>query len=131
DVLSHQHMRQVWFCGVHTDIGGGYKEHGLSDIPLAWMVQKAAAHGLKFQKGHQVKITPNINGEMHDSRKGFPACFYRKQKRSFNPGKHLSGSGQKIKPVIHKSVLQRKLNRNNKSTPPYFPWILHHDYDVS
>ena len=38
-----QNMEQVWFAGVHCDVGGGYPEHGLSDITLAWMVGKATA----------------------------------------------------------------------------------------
>lgn len=128
-VLSHQHMRQVWFCGVHTDIGGGYREHGLSDIPLEWMVQKAFDHGLKFQKGHQMQITPDIDGVMHDSRKGFPSNLYRKKARSFG-SLTWDSTVEDIKPVIHQSVLQRTLNRNNKTDPPYAPWILQHEYCV-
>ena len=30
-------LKQVWFAGVHSDIGGGYPAHGLSDLTLAWM----------------------------------------------------------------------------------------------
>ncbi|KAF8527196.1 hypothetical protein BU17DRAFT_61815 [Hysterangium stoloniferum] len=32
-----QVVRQVWFSGCHSDIGGGYQAHDLSDITLAWM----------------------------------------------------------------------------------------------
>ncbi|TFK77140.1 hypothetical protein BDN72DRAFT_807618 [Pluteus cervinus] len=32
-----QILRQVWFNGCHSDIGGGYKEHDLSDLTLTWM----------------------------------------------------------------------------------------------
>ena len=71
----------------------------------------------------------NINGKMHDSRKGFPACLYRKKERNFNPGKQSSDFRQ-IKPVVHKSVLQRKLNKNNKRDASYSPWILNQEYDV-
>jgi hypothetical protein len=28
-----QELKQVWFAGVHCDVGGGYQETGLSDIP--------------------------------------------------------------------------------------------------
>jgi uncharacterized protein (DUF2235 family) len=30
-----QELKQVWFAGVHCDVGGGYPVHGTSDIPLA------------------------------------------------------------------------------------------------
>ncbi|KAK0544354.1 hypothetical protein OC846_000590 [Tilletia horrida] len=38
DKKTHQTVKQVWFTGSHPDIGGGFYEHGLSDITLAWMV---------------------------------------------------------------------------------------------
>ncbi|KAG1769175.1 hypothetical protein EDD22DRAFT_1048164 [Suillus occidentalis] len=33
-----QILKQCWFSGEHSDIGGGWKDHDLSDITLAWMV---------------------------------------------------------------------------------------------
>jgi len=40
---------QVWFAGAHADIGGGYvkwnkHEHGLSHLPLTWMIQRLQYH---------------------------------------------------------------------------------------
>jgi uncharacterized protein (DUF2235 family) len=46
---SHpQDIEQVWFAGVHSDIGGGYSEpaSGLAKITLEWMLEKAEAQGL-------------------------------------------------------------------------------------
>lgn len=43
-----QEMRQVWFTGVHCDIGGGYPATGLSDLALLWMIDRARAYGLEF-----------------------------------------------------------------------------------
>ncbi|KAH8798392.1 hypothetical protein DL96DRAFT_1688152 [Flagelloscypha sp. PMI_526] len=34
----HQVLKQVWFSGDHSDIGGGWERHELGDISLAWMV---------------------------------------------------------------------------------------------
>jgi uncharacterized protein (DUF2235 family) len=34
-------VKQRWFPGVHSDIGGGYKETGLSDLSMAWMIEEA------------------------------------------------------------------------------------------
>ena len=44
-----QDVKQVWFAGVHADIGGGYREaeSSLSKYPLAWMIEEAAAAGLR------------------------------------------------------------------------------------
>jgi len=42
-----QTLEQVWFAGVHCDVGGGYPETGLSDITLSWMLGKAINLGLQ------------------------------------------------------------------------------------
>jgi uncharacterized protein (DUF2235 family) len=44
-----KNLRQVWFPGVHSDIGGGYPEadSGLSKFALEWMISEATAHGLR------------------------------------------------------------------------------------
>jgi uncharacterized protein (DUF2235 family) len=44
-----QVVEQVYFTGVHCDVGGGYPECGLSDITLSWMMGKAKALGLEFE----------------------------------------------------------------------------------
>jgi uncharacterized protein (DUF2235 family)/membrane protease YdiL (CAAX protease family) len=43
-----QDVRQVWFAGVHSDVGGGYPDDdsGLSRYPLLWMATQAGAAGL-------------------------------------------------------------------------------------
>ncbi|KAF9535428.1 hypothetical protein CPB83DRAFT_841726 [Crepidotus variabilis] len=39
-----QYVKQVWFAGCHTDIGGGYDNHDLSDLTLAWMAGELAPY---------------------------------------------------------------------------------------
>jgi uncharacterized protein (DUF2235 family) len=45
-----QMMEQCWFSGDHCDVGGGHERRDgaarLSDIPLAWMQERARAAGL-------------------------------------------------------------------------------------
>lgn len=43
-----QDVKEVWFSGVHGDIGGGYPEQqsGLAKIPLSWMLREVKATGL-------------------------------------------------------------------------------------
>lgn len=41
-------IKQVWFEGAHSDVGGGYEEAGLSDTALLWMAAEAQAQGLVF-----------------------------------------------------------------------------------
>lgn len=46
-------IKQVWFAGVHSDIGGGYKpdreQRLLSNIPMMWMLQESETAGLAFE----------------------------------------------------------------------------------
>jgi len=83
-IRENQTVKQVWFAGMHTDVGGGY---------------------------------PDPNSHMHNSRQGTFARFYRKKERSWD-------SDKRGKPILHESVIQRKLNKNNTASPPYNPWIL-------
>jgi uncharacterized protein (DUF2235 family) len=65
-----QNVVQVWFAGVHSDVGGSYKERGLSDVALVWMLENAERHGLQLNQGWKDALGPDPLGEMHESRKG-------------------------------------------------------------
>jgi len=81
-----QDILQVWFSGVHGDIGGGYPEaqSGLSKYPLIWMIEEAVKCGLqvnprnvnqlawgKQRKGSPFSyVAPDVRGEVHTSLKG-------------------------------------------------------------
>jgi uncharacterized protein (DUF2235 family) len=44
--LAGQHVLQVWFPGVHSDIGGGYGDKGIGNITWDFMMRQAARRGL-------------------------------------------------------------------------------------
>lgn len=121
DLKPGQTVKQVWFCGMHTDVGGGYAESALSDIPLEWMKRRAVEHGLKIYR--EMKLNTDPNGFMHDSRGSLLTKLYRRKVRSMNPFIHG-------KATIHESVLMRKLNPRNLIDPPYQPWILDGSYEL-
>ena len=52
DKWKDQDSLQVWFAGVHADIGGGYPEiqSALSKYPLLWMIEEAVKCGLKVDR---------------------------------------------------------------------------------
>jgi uncharacterized protein (DUF2235 family) len=45
-----QVLEQVWFSGVHCDVGGSYPETGLANITLSWMLTKAVALGIEVDQ---------------------------------------------------------------------------------
>ncbi|MGI4020385.1 MAG: DUF2235 domain-containing protein [Janthinobacterium lividum] len=64
-----QVMEQVWFPGVHSNIGGGYPDQGLSDITLNWMINKAKETGLGFEKKYLDKeLNPDVSGKLYHSK---------------------------------------------------------------
>jgi uncharacterized protein (DUF2235 family) len=68
-------LKQVWFCGAHTDIGGGYKPDRdgslLSDIPLSWMIRQAKGAGLSIEPHLSGRLRPNARAKLHQSRRSF------------------------------------------------------------
>lgn len=80
-----QELKQVWFAGVHCDVGGGYKETALSDLALLWMVHQARRYGLEFdaealsevgpqdmapEDSVEFRVRPDSMGALHTSRTG-------------------------------------------------------------
>jgi uncharacterized protein (DUF2235 family) len=66
-------LKQVWFAGFHSDIGGGYPEteSGLAKITLRWMLREAEAAGLLVDAGRRDAAIaagqgPDPDGKMHD-----------------------------------------------------------------
>jgi len=66
-------LKQVWFVGCHSDVGGGYPEteSGLSKIALRWMVREAEAAGLLVDAGRRDAAIaagqgPDPDAKMHD-----------------------------------------------------------------
>jgi uncharacterized protein (DUF2235 family) len=69
------HVEQRWFVGAHANVGGGYENDLLAQIPLQWLMNKAIAHGLQF------KNTVVIDGDentcpIHDSLKEMAHGIY-------------------------------------------------------
>ncbi|AFK05469.1 Protein of unknown function DUF2235 (plasmid) [Emticicia oligotrophica DSM 17448] len=47
---EHHDCEEVFFAGVHSDVGGSYEEEGLSKITLEWMLGEASHCGLQLDK---------------------------------------------------------------------------------
>jgi uncharacterized protein (DUF2235 family) len=79
-----QTLEQVWFAGVHSEIGGGSASASLSDIALLWMVKRARECGLLVNAdalkvgdddGAGTPILPQYAAPIVDSRKGLYAAL--------------------------------------------------------
>ena len=76
-------LKQVWFAGNHSDIGGSYPEceSRLSDISFGWMVEEVAAlpSALLIDKS-LLQLSPGPTGMQHDERKSSWVFRIGKQK---------------------------------------------------
>ena len=50
NVQKRKRVKQIWFPGVHSNVGGGYIDTGLSDIALKWMIDEAVEAGLNVRE---------------------------------------------------------------------------------
>ncbi len=68
-------MKQVWFTGAHSDIGGSTTPDAdgglLSDNSLAWMIREASAAGLSIEDHLQNQATGAPLASINHSRTGF------------------------------------------------------------
>ncbi len=106
-------LRQVWFAGVHSDIGGAYgpdRETGacVSDTALAWMLDEAGAAGLVLEPHLRARLTDGVRAPVNRSRRH----IYRFRKPLY---RNLVVPGKPTK--IHHSVQRRYLEDANYRPP--------------
>lgn len=126
---DQQDVKEVWFAGVHSDVGGGYpeEESALAKIALEWMVREAEPFGLvvdqhafdRYVLGENSDYTaPSALGEIHKSLKGlwwpvellpkktWDSVQERKILRRPSPNKPRT-IPEEPRPVVHQSVIER------------------------
>lgn len=83
-------LKQVWFAGVHTDIGGGYDDHRLGDFAGKWLVDEACAFGLHCEPHLILTLKPDHRAPQHNEYKGFYKLLRRSRTRQVEPHLHHS-----------------------------------------
>ena len=113
-------VEQVWFCGCHSNIGGGYADTGLSDVSLIWMCARAAElGGLDFDRAFlkdRKHVKPSVFGLLEHSEQGWPVSWpwpYNRRVLSPNAVKvNVVWNGEDpsqvhLNEMVHWSVLER------------------------
>ncbi len=124
DQKKPDRIQEVWFAGVHSDVGGGYPDADLEHVPLVWMAEQAARRGeLRFTNGaiQAFREAASALGPRHDSRDGL-GVFYRYGPRVIKD--EVSEGGP---PVIHHSVAERMVFGSDGYAPIVLPstaWVL-------
>jgi uncharacterized protein (DUF2235 family) len=149
--IKDERLSQVWFSGVHTNVGGGYPDDALAYIPFVWMITEAQRCGLKFKSDYANQpASPDLmisdpdtfknaisrrdkDGRAYDPRKGFGG-YYRYGPRKLVP--HFYRESKKLeddevdvgRAKIHESVFKRIENYAHAyapvGLPPYYDVVL-------
>lgn len=145
--IKNERISQVWFAGVHTNVGGGYPDDALAYIPFVWMITEARRCGLKFKSDYAndptnadvMRADPDTfknaiskrdkDGRLYDPRKGLGG-YYRYGPRKLVPQFYRETKKFEEDEVdvglakIHESVFRRIENHAHAyapvGLPPYY-----------
>jgi uncharacterized protein (DUF2235 family) len=118
-----QVVEQIWFPGVHSDIGGGYAGTGLSDLAFRWIATRASDCGLELKPGVLSRYAGDCLGELHDSMTWFYRLMgihirpIRKELRDEETGEVL----HTFEYVAGDAFKRRELHIPPRYTPRYAP----------
>ncbi|MEA2489572.1 MAG: hypothetical protein QOH21_1364 [Acidobacteriota bacterium] len=115
-----QDLQQLWFPGVHSDVGGGYADSSLGRCSFDWILDEAIAAGMHVDPARRAVVAPPIAKpwleKKHNSIRApwwwllefFPKIHFNSQKKRkeirlnlFRSRKLLEGE------LLHQSTLQR------------------------
>ncbi len=118
DAKNPDRIEQVWFSGVHANVGGGYPQQGLSMVTLDWMMKKATAAGIRFiatdlTLAHDKEYAFD---KLYDSRSGLGSYYRYKPRNIAELCKKCN-----ITPIIHESAIQRIAEGILDYAPGNFP----------
>jgi uncharacterized protein (DUF2235 family) len=91
-------LQQAWFAGSHSDIGGHPDSRGLSNIPLAWMIEKAERCGLRMPDNWRDRYPTDPLSKSVGTWKGIGSLFLFREPRRVPVGDGC---------FLHPSVRQR------------------------
>lgn len=120
---ASERVTEIWFPGVHSDVGGGYRRDGLSDVALSFMIDRARAHGIQFTEASaidfarissdtkatieldDVEIRPDPLGHLHEHRRDEKIASITLKSRRICVNVNDQPSGHL--PLLHHSVVER------------------------
>ncbi|TDF80254.1 DUF2235 domain-containing protein [Pseudomonas sp. H9] len=105
--IDDERISQVWFCGMHANVGGGYADDSLSYVPLQWIMSEANKHGLRFEASiwNELIALSDENGKLYDSRHGIASYYCYNPRRIDRLNRTDMVRVRRTK--VHESVLRR------------------------
>jgi uncharacterized protein (DUF2235 family) len=113
--IDEERLVQVWFTGMHANVGGGYPDDAVAFVPLSWLVDEAVKRGLIFKSApfadpdsiKWISSSQDKDGRLYDSRSGL-GSYYRYGPRKVSDLCNDPAVGVSVPvPKIHESVFDR------------------------
>jgi len=128
DTPPGQTISQVWFAGVHANVGGGYPDDSLAGVPLLWIMKRAEEAGLEFKVSPKqpdsllvTESSRDKDGRLYDSRAGLGG-YYRYGPRDIDALSVDAWHGVAVKSIkIHESVFARMKSKATAYAPIGLP----------
>jgi len=120
---DEERLTQVWFAGVHSDVGGGYPDDALVHVPLRWIADEACKKGLRLHPHLTAdwKARADPNGPLNDSRRGL-GLYYRYNPRNIQKLTNDGFADVRIpRAKLHESVLRRIAAGRDEYAPIVLP----------
>jgi uncharacterized protein (DUF2235 family) len=127
--ITDERLAQVWFAGMHSNVGGGYPDDALAFVPLYWILEEAKKRGLIFKSGPDadpdttkwIRSSQDKDGRLYDSRSGLGG-YYRYGPRKIADLCNDKDAGVSIPvPKIHHSAFGRIDSGCNSYAPIGLP----------
>jgi uncharacterized protein (DUF2235 family) len=127
--IDGQKLVQVWFVGMHANVGGGYPDDAVAFVPLYWILEEAKKCGLAFKVAPDadpdsikwIRSSEDKDGRLYDSRSGLGA-YYRYGPRPVHDLCNDRSVGVSVPmPKIHESVFGRIDSGCNSYAPIGLP----------
>lgn len=112
DSLPGQDIQQVWFAGVHSDVGGSYPQEtsGLANFPLQWMLVQAHDAGMRL-------VPERVSLVLGESTTAYPSCQPLYKKPASSPvHKSLKGMWWALEVLPH-IYYDKKRHREQRRIP--------------
>lgn len=118
---GQEDCQQMWFVGSHSNIGGGLRNSGLSDIALTWLANRARNTGLYLDTVYfssRDNIKPRADAPIYQS-----LSWPYRIPGLFGLGRYRRPIGvtENVAEMIHESVIERVLNDSGYRPVSIFP----------
>ncbi len=113
--IDGEKLVQVWFVGMHANVGGGYPDDAVAFVPLSWLLSEAQKYGLDFKVSpvadpdsiKWIDSSQDKDGRLYDSRAGLGAYYRYGPRKVYDLCNDKSVGVSVPVPKIHESVFDR------------------------